>query len=137
MKLKLIREDYTNVSSIGKLYIDGVLFCYVLEDKVREINEKKVYGKTAIPAGNYKVIMSFSNRFQVYMPELLDVKGFAGIRIHSGNTEIDSLGCLILGYKKGENAVYESKKATTSFYAKLKKVEKKEKITIEIVDTND
>ena len=135
MNIKVVRKNYTDKSTIADLSIDGVHYCFVLEDKVRGTNESKVFGKTAIPAGKYRVVISFSNRFQRYLPEVLEVPGFQGIRIHEGNTEADSLGCLILGNKKAVDSVFESKKATTSFIAKLKAVEKKEKIYIEIVDT--
>lgn len=84
MKLTLKRNfrgpDYT----IGKLYIDGHYFCDTLEDTVRPSGEK-IKGKTAIPAGDYKVIKSYSPRFKKILPEILNVPGFTGVRIHAGN----------------------------------------------------
>ena len=76
-------EDYT----IGELSINGAFFCHTLEDKVRILNsfEDKVYGKTAIPVGRYKVIISYSNHFKKEMPEIVNVEFFSGIRIHEGN----------------------------------------------------
>lgn len=112
MKLTLIRkykkEDYT----IGHLYIDGKLFCDVLEDKVRELNtlEDKVYGKTAIPEGTYQVKLTYSPRFKRVLPEVLDVPYFSGIRIHAGNTADDSEGCILVGENKAKGKVLNSRK---------------------------
>lgn len=65
------------------------------------------------------------------MPEILNVKGFEGIRIHRGNTAADSSGCLIVGLKKSPNSVYESTAAETALM-RLLQAEKGE-ITLEII----
>ena len=95
------KETYT----IGKLYVDGVYICDTIEDKVRVLNspKDKVYGETAIPAGEYKADVAFSKKFRYNVVRLFDVPYFSGIYIHKGNTEKDSLGCIIVGYndKKG------------------------------------
>ena len=93
MKLKLIRTWYADTYTIGKLYIDGVYFADTLEDKNRDVDkngifnngEKKVYGKTCITFGTYKVILSMTSKFKKILPLLLNVPQFDGIRIHSGN----------------------------------------------------
>lgn len=117
MKLELIREEFTDKSTIGSLYIDGKFFCYTLEDKDRgldqkqpleEITKAKVYGQTAIPTGTYKVTVNLSARLKRELPLIMDVPGYQGIRIHKGNTDVDTLGCVILGTKKGKDAVYQS-----------------------------
>lgn len=120
MNLTLIREDFTGTSTIGRLFVNNAFFCYVLEDKDRGltqdqslivINTKKIFGVTAIPYGTYDVKLSMSNRFKRVLPEILNVKGYDGVRIHRGNTAVDTLGCLIVGFKKGVNTVFESTKA--------------------------
>ena len=122
MKLTLIRkykkEDYT----IGHLYIDGKLFCDVLEDRVRELNtlEDKVYGKTAIPEGVYQVKLTYSPRFKKILPEILNVQFFSGIRIHAGNTADDSEGCLLVGENKVKGKVINSKKTLEKLMKILK-----------------
>ncbi len=140
MKLTLKRTDFTADSTIGNLYINDKFFSYCLEDKDRgltqsmniiEIKARKVFGLTAIPYGTYKVILSMSNRFKRLMPEILNVKGFEGIRIHRGNTAADSSGCLIVGLKKSPNSVYESTAAETALM-RLLQAEKGE-ITLEII----
>lgn len=128
MKLKLVRKEFTDKSTIGDLYIDGEFFCYVLEDKDRNLKStdtlayiklNKVWGVTAIPSGVYKLKLSMSNRFKRILPEILNVKGYEGVRIHRGNTAEDSLGCLIVGFKKSPNSVLESTKAENALVAKL------------------
>lgn len=117
MKLTLKRNfkgaDYT----IGKLYIDGHYFCDTLEDTVRPAN-KKIAGKTAIPAGNYKVIKSYSPRFKKILPEILNVPNFTGVRIHAGNTAKDTDGCVLLGLNKTKGAVLDSQATMAYFMAR-------------------
>ena len=102
--------DYT----IGKLYLDGHYLCDTLEDTVRPAGTK-IAGKTAIPAGTYKVKKTMSPRFKKILPEILNVPGFAGVRIHSGNTAADTEGCLLLGLNKAKGTVLESQ-ATMAFF---------------------
>jgi hypothetical protein len=118
LKLALKRIDFTPNSTIGELSIDGVFECYTLEDVVRA-SGVKVDGQTAIPEGTYKVIVDFSNRFQRFMPHILDVPGFEGIRIHAGNEAKDTEGCILLGRTKGKDFIGESKLAVQAFYPKL------------------
>ena len=138
MKLLLKRIALRDTYTIGKIYIVGEYFCDTLEDKVRDLNkngvfdgdEKKVYGETAIPYGTYKVILSYSPKFKRILPELLDVPCFTGIRIHRGNTEKDTAGCLLVGENKVRGKVLNS----TYWEKKLiEKLEGKNGITIQIV----
>jgi hypothetical protein len=134
MEIKVIRKVFTEISTIGELYINGKFECFTLEDKDRKLESggQKVYAKTAIPRGEYNLVMSFSNRFQKYLPEIQNVPQFAGIRIHSGNTSADSEGCILLGTTKSVDFVGNSKVAVAAFIKQIQSVEKKEKITIEI-----
>ena len=127
--------------TIGKLYINDQYFCDTLEDTDRgltqsmteqQIKSKKVYGETAIPTGTYKVIISYSNKFKKQMPLLLNVPGFAGIRIHTGNTEKDSLGCILVGKNKAVGKVLESRDTYNKLFSILQKADKKETIKITI-----
>jgi len=139
MELKLIRKERTEESTIGDLFINGAFECFVLEDRDRglkqsmplaEIQAAKVYGKTAIPAGRYEIAITFSNRFQKYLPLIIGVPGYEGIRIHPGNKAPDTHGCLLPGEFRAVNQVTNSKKAFGKLFDKLKAVEKKEKIFI-------
>lgn len=143
MELQLKREIFTDESTIGTLTIDGKFECFILEDKDRGLNDTltleqilkvKVYGKTCIPYGRYEVDWTMSARFKVMMPILLKVKGFDGIRIHKGNTEIDSLGCLLCGTRKKSNMITESTLATRNLYTKIESAKKQgQRIYITIV----
>ena len=135
MELKLIRETFTEKSTIGSLYVNGIFFCYTLEDKDRKLESGgvKEYAKTAIPRGKYKVINSFSNRFKKYLPELVNVPQFAGIRIHAGNTADHSEGCILVGSTKAVDFIGNSKVTFDKLMKAIQAVEKIEKINIEIV----
>jgi len=135
MELKLIRKTLTDKSTIGELFINGVFYCYTLEDKDRKLESggKKIHSLTAIARGKYSVIVSYSNRFKQYMPQIINVPQFEGIRIHSGNKSENTEGCILVGRTKSVDFIGESKIAYTGLFSQLKKVEKTEKITIEIL----
>jgi hypothetical protein len=135
MNLRVIRQTFTDKSTIGELYIEGKFECFTLEDKVREIpgvpvSTWKVAKETAIPYGIYSLILDYSDRFKKVMPHILDVPGFQGIRCHSGNTDADTEGCLLVGRTKAVDDIGESKLAFDALFAKLQAANEKEKITI-------
>lgn len=94
MLLKLVRNKSNEACTVGNLYVNGKWECYILEDVEREC---KIAGKTAIPAGRYKVGITHSPRFKKPLPLLFDVPNYAGVRIHPGNTADDTEGCLLPG----------------------------------------
>lgn len=102
MNLTLNRRPSSGASTLGDLYIDGEWQCFTLEDTVREeadvpVEVWKVYGHTAIPAGRYQITLTHSGRFNRVLPLINDVPGFSGIRIHPGNTDADTDGCILTG----------------------------------------
>lgn len=100
MRLLLEREILDPGFTLGRLYVDNKFHSFTCEDADRCLEdnpEGKVYGQTAIPRGTYKVVVTFSNRFQKPLPLLLGVPGFSGVRVHGGNTAADSLGCILVG----------------------------------------
>lgn len=101
LKRTYLLDNYT----IGELYIEGEYYCDTLEDTVRE---EKIAGKTAIPYGKYEVIVNRSPRFKRDLPLLLDVPNFEGIRIHRGNTDEDTSGCILVGENKVVGKVINS-----------------------------
>jgi hypothetical protein len=103
MKLTLTRYELTPARTFGKLTAeDGHRLCYTLEDAVREVPGKpvgnwKIHGKTAIPAGSYRLTLENSPRFGLDTLTVNAVPGFTGVRMHAGNTEYDTEGCPLLG----------------------------------------
>lgn len=142
MEIILQRNIYTNDSTIGELTF-GDKKVFTLEDKVRDINkdgdlddkgEAKLYGETAIPAGTYQIVITYSNRFKKQLPLLMNVKGFEGIRIHAGNTKANTHGCILLGLNKQTNMITDSRSAMSIFMPWLSKALKRDKIYIKIID---
>ena len=118
MELRLNRIYFAKTYTIGRLYVDGRFFCDTLEDTNRDSNkdgdlddtgEVKVYGSTCIPFGTYEVVVTYSNRFKKQLPLLMNVPEFDGIRIHSGNTDADTLGCILLGINSEKGKVINSR----------------------------
>lgn len=133
MKLELIRDTFTSESTTGKLSIDGKFFCFTLEDYVRPKGAEKVPGKTAIPDGEYLIDITWSLRFKRWLPLLLNVPGFAGIRIHPGNTAANTEGCILVGASRSANRVTESRQAFELLYKLLHEAKhRNQPLTIEI-----
>lgn len=132
MELKIERKWKKADYCIGVLYVNNVRFCETLEDTDRGltqsmpvgvINQKKLYGETAIPKGTYTVILSVSAKFakkpwakkyKGLVPEVLNVKAFSGIRVHPGSSAKDTLGCPLVGQNKVVGGLVESQK---TYYA--------------------
>ena len=106
---KLVRESYRGGTTIGKLYDPkGNFICHTLEDIVRGWGIKDG-GTTAIPVGKYFLTVSMSSKFKrrmvmVYTESnkyeiLKNGIGFKGVRMHGGNTNKDTWGCIIVASK--------------------------------------
>jgi len=136
MKLKLVRDTFTGITTIGKLYINGVFECYTLEDKDRYLEihpHDKIDHVSAIPRGIYKVELRYSPHFKAITPHLIDVNGFAYVLIHWGNYAKDTDGCILVGKTKGENFIGNSKAEFKLLMEKLKiAFSSNEEVTIEI-----
>lgn len=136
MKLRLERTTFTDKSTIGALYVNGVFQCWTLEDKDRRLEEggEKVYGKTAIPRGAYEIAITYSSRFRRELPLLKSVPQFEGIRIHAGNSDSDTEGCILVGAGIGADRIYNSKVTFDALFSRLDVAYSKgEPITIEVV----
>lgn len=153
MKLELKRRFRGPNYTIGSLFINGVYECDTIEDvdrgltdsmSVDEIKAKKIYGRTAIPTGTYRIDMNtvspkFKDRSWAKfcggkLPRLLDVKGYEGVLIHVGNKAEDTLGCILVGDNKIKGQVINSTATFQELYGELLKAKVKgEEITINIV----
>ncbi len=123
MELILKRIAKRKTYTIGRLYIreqvmdeylpsyEDRYFCDTLEPTWRDYanGAYKVKGRSAIPEGRYAVVISFSPKFKQWLPILLGVPKFEGIRIHAGNTAKDTEGCILVGKNKFVGQVVDSR----------------------------
>lgn len=129
MILELIRDDEPSQKhNWGKFFVDRLFFGETLEDTDRYLEVKggeKIDGDTAIPRGRYRVTLSMSRRFGRNMPEIHDVPGFSGVRIHGGNTEADTHGCPLLGQVRTATGVANCKGVNDRLYVTLQAAEQR------------
>jgi hypothetical protein len=133
-KVKVVRDTFLADCTLGKVFVNDSYVCETLEDFVREIPGKptadwKIKGYTAIPVGTYKMTLSMSAHFGKVLPELHDVPGYEGVRIHSGNTSADTEGCLLLGLYRVGGTISSSRHAFMVFMNAIKGMDN---LTIEI-----
>lgn len=138
MKLRVERLWKKTTYTVGRLYVDEKLYCNTLEDVVRDLDkEKKIPGKTAIPAGTYKVIYNWSPKFGRDLPRLLNVPHFEGILIHPGNTADDSAGCILVGNNTAVGRLTNSRDTSDRLNVLIEDAQRnREEITIEIIEPN-
>jgi len=127
MELRLLRTSYRPTVTLGRLYLDEVFECWTLEDAM--VGGPKIDGETAIPVGRYQVKITPSQRASQralwsphppYLPELLHVPGFTGIRIHAGNRPVDTAGCILVGQGlTDEGVLVRSRPALDALMQKL------------------
>ena len=86
-------------------------FCDTLEPTWRDYQNGayKVKGRSAIPEGRYAVVISWSPKMQQWLPILLGVPKFEGIRIHAGNTSEDTEGCILVGKNREVGKVLDGR----------------------------
>ena len=143
MELTVLRynseSDYTDVL----LFIDDNFDCYTLEDNYRSV---KVFGKTRIPDGKYKLelrtvggfhnryLKRYGNKFHKGMLWITDVPNFKYILIHIGNDDDDTDGCILVGSYLRLNRVLNSRSTYRSIYPGIVSNIKKRKTYLEIID---
>lgn len=147
MKLRLERKWKKENYTIGNLYVNDEFFSNTLEDTDRglynswplsKIQSVKVMHKTCIPYGIYDVTITYSPKFNLRLPILLNVKGFTGIRIHSGNTADDTSGCILVGSNRVKGKVINSKETTNRLISLIDgAIRRGEDVTITITEWVD
>lgn len=115
MEMVLTRKWVSSSAVVGELTIDGKLQCYTLEDPDT--------GEYRLPVGKYRVVVDMSKCFGKLMPHVLgNGVDDRGIRIHAGNTQVDTIGCILVGNRHSWTSVLDSKLAFLSLMAILSKV---------------
>ena len=113
MELILERIAKRKTYTIGHLSVKGQAepFCDTLEPTWRDYNigAYKMKGHSAIPEGRYAVVISYSPKFREWLPILLGVPKFSGVRIHAGNTASDTEGCILVGKNREVGKVLDSR----------------------------
>ncbi len=117
LELVVQRRPSSDGCTLGRMTIAGVHENFTLEDVVR--SGPKVPGETAIPAGRYRVILTFSQRFQRVLPLLLDVPDFTGIRIHAGNRSSETDGCLLVGQSVAHDSIWSAQLALAALQPQI------------------
>ena len=109
--LYIAKEPDGNNPGLGQPLTKGLQICDTLEPTWRDYanGAYKVKGRSAIPEGRYAVVISFSPKFQQWLPILLGVPKFEGIRIHTGNCSEDTEGCILVGKNKLVGQVVDSR----------------------------
>ena len=122
---RYISDDETTISRVS---VDGNFVCYGLEDEYRE---DKIVGETRIPAGRYQVRLRTEGghhlKYQKRFPDIhrgmlhiQNVPNFEWILIHCGNTDADTMGCLLVGSQAntqaGNMSISDSSGAYRKFY---------------------
>lgn len=119
LELRLVRNAYESAAGYthGRLFVPECgFFCWTLEDEDRglrqdmplaQIKARKVYGKTAIPTGRYRVLMdvvspklkdrAYAKKYGGCLPRLENVPGWTGVLIHPFNLPSESYGCIAPG----------------------------------------
>ena len=154
MKIKVERRWPKATYTIGRFYIDGILYCNTLEDTDRGLKQtdslayiksRKVANETAIPKGTYGVAMNVTSPkysasawywklCQGKVPRLLNVPGWEGVLLHTGNNALQTAGCILLGKNTKVGQLTDSKACFQKIYKLMKAAyDNGEEITIEIV----
>lgn len=118
MEFTLVRTYGTDYDTLGYILVDGKEFCKTLEDGVRD---KKIKSQTCIPYGDYSIQLTFSPKFNKTMPLIYnDSKTLAilaengdrwdGVRVHGGNTNLDTDGCILVAKTQYKNQEFIGKK---------------------------
>ncbi|MBB2954404.1 DUF5675 family protein [Sphingobacterium sp. JUb56] len=129
--IKVVRARQGKQSTLSYIFVDGEFICYALEDAIRDV---KIKGETAIPAGQYSLILNaygaMNARYKRLFPEfhkgMVEIEGipnYSYVYIHIGNNIGDTSGCILVGTSweliDGDYELRKSRKAYISLYKML------------------
>lgn len=134
MEVLISRKRKEPTFTQGEVTVDEKHHAWSEEDRVRE-DGIYVFGETAMPVGRYRLITSYSNRFKKRMLQIINVRGgnimfgdksvdAAGLRVHGGNDEKDSLGCPLIGAEKNDTKVFNCKDVVDSLFSMVDEADK-------------
>ena len=147
MKITHFRLDNNATSCRGVVYIDPVLYGFIMEDPIRD---KKISTITGIPAGTYgivyqesptKLTQKYRAKYSWFNKHLMlkDVPGYQSVYIHIGNYPRNTDGCLLINniaYANDSKMLGQSTDAYRKFYQKVSaELNRGGKVTIEIKNT--
>ena len=107
VNLLIIRDTFTDVSTIGNLYLDGEWLCDTLELPYLD-NQRSI---SCIPEGQYKVRLRTARESATrdYLHLLVqDVPNRDYILFHIGNSAKDTRGCVLVGIGTEQDFVKNS-----------------------------
>ena len=143
IELQLKRIAKRPTYTIGRLSIrrreHGVFtpwtsFCATLDPPWVDFHHggRKTKGTTAIPEGRYPVVVTMSPRFHRWLPLLVGVPHYEGVRIHSGNTAQDTQGCILVGRNTEVGRINDSRRTLYRLMQVLNHRDDGEPVFIEI-----
>ena len=107
INLLILRDTFSDESTIGEIFLNGERFCDTLELPYRD-NQRSI---SCIPVGEYKVRLRYPRESATrdYLHLLVeDVKDRSYILFHRGNTAKDSRGCILVGMTSKQDFVGNS-----------------------------
>jgi len=107
INLLLIRDTFSDLSTLGELFLNGERMCDTLENPWLD-NQKNI---SCIPAGIYDVRLRLARESATrdYLHLLIqDVPNRDWILFHRGNFPKDTSGCILVGLGSQQNAVNNS-----------------------------
>ena len=124
MRITLLRTLALNDRTLGTLYLPDGWYCHTLELPIRAMTN----AKACIPFGTYELRVTWSPRYKRWLPQVMCVPGYSGIRIHAGNTPADTAGCILVGRRIG----YDLTDSIRTRNELIKRLNTHEEITIKI-----
>jgi hypothetical protein len=113
MNFSLTRSQFGETGIFGQMISEDQ--CSVFDTLEHAFAQPDGSYAPLIPAGNYTCIRRLSPKFGYDLFWIQNVPGHDFVEIHIGNTNKDSLGCILLGHGASGVAILNSRTAFQSF----------------------